>query len=64
MQFLRARAAFLNFAVDYLRESPVKTKTWQPDDEVFEKLRDLAQAGVDRHARGDRRGVRRRRDAR
>ena len=39
IQFLRARAAFLNFAVDYLRESQVKTKTWQPDDVVFEKLR-------------------------
>ena len=39
VQFLRARAAFLNFAVDYLRESPVNTKSWQPDDVVFEKLR-------------------------
>ena len=39
IQFLRARAAFLNFAVDYLRESPVNTKSWQPDDAVFEKLR-------------------------
>jgi carboxyl-terminal processing protease len=38
IQFLRARAAFLNFAVDYLREMPVKTKGWQPDDAVLDKL--------------------------
>ena len=38
IQFLRARAAFLNFAVDYLRTSPVKSKTWQPDDAVFDQL--------------------------
>jgi carboxyl-terminal processing protease len=38
IQFLRARAAFLNFAVDYLRETPVKSKTWQPDDAVFDKM--------------------------
>ena len=28
IQFLRARAAFLNFAVDYLRTTPVKAKDW------------------------------------
>jgi carboxyl-terminal processing protease len=38
IQFLRARAAFLNFAVDYLRDAPVKEKTWQPDDAVFDRL--------------------------
>jgi carboxyl-terminal processing protease len=38
IQFLRARAAFLNFAVDYLRETPVKSKDWQPDDSVVDKL--------------------------
>ena len=38
IQFLRARAAFLNFAVDYLRDVPVKEKTWQPDSAVFDKL--------------------------
>ena len=38
IQFLLARNAFFDFGVDYLRESPVNTKSWQPDDAVFEKL--------------------------
>jgi carboxyl-terminal processing protease len=40
LQFLRARAAFLNFAVDYLNDgSPEIARDWQPDDAVFEALR-------------------------
>jgi carboxyl-terminal processing protease len=38
IQFLRARAAFLNFAVDYLRDAPVNSRDWQPDDAVLDKL--------------------------
>src|SRR6185436_13663143 len=38
IQFLRARAAFLNFAVDYLRDTSVKKKDWQPNDEVSNQL--------------------------
>ena len=38
LQFLRARAAFLNFAVDYLLGSPVKSLEWRPDDAVFDEL--------------------------
>ena len=64
IQFLRARAAFLNFAVDYLRESPVDGQGLAAGRRGVREAADLAQAGVDRHARGDRRGVRRRGDAR
>jgi carboxyl-terminal processing protease len=38
LQFLRARAAFLNFAVDYLRDAPVTARDWQPEEAVFDRL--------------------------
>jgi carboxyl-terminal processing protease len=38
LQFLRARAAFLNFAVDYLRDASVTSRDWQPDTAVFDQM--------------------------
>ena len=38
LQFMRARAAYLNFAVDYLNTNPVTSRDWQPDDAVFDAL--------------------------
>lgn len=34
LQFLRSRAAFLNFAVDYLAKNPVTSRDWEPGAEV------------------------------
>ena len=62
LQFLRARDAFLNFAVDYLRDAPVTSKDWQPDDAVFDKLVTWLKQESIGTPRRDRRGVRRRRD--
>ncbi len=39
-QFLLARNAFANFAVDYSRRSPVKSMEWKPGTEVIQAFRD------------------------
>jgi carboxyl-terminal processing protease len=39
-QFLLARNAFANFAVDYSRRSPVKSMDWKPGPEVIQAFRD------------------------
>src|SRR5262249_44084544 len=39
-QFLRARNAFANFAVDYSRNHPVKSEEWKPTPEVLQAFHD------------------------
>jgi len=39
-QFLLARNAFANFAVDYSRRNPVKSEAWKPGPEVFQAFYD------------------------
>jgi carboxyl-terminal processing protease len=38
-QFLLARNAFLDFAVDYQRRNPVKSADWKPGDDVLQQFR-------------------------
>lgn len=40
LQFLRSRATFLNFAVDYLEGETVTDLDWEPDDEVLRQFAD------------------------
>jgi carboxyl-terminal processing protease len=39
-QFLRARNAYANFAIDYNRRNPVKSPDWKPGPEVIQAFRD------------------------
>jgi carboxyl-terminal processing protease len=39
-QFLLARNAFANFAVDYSRRNPVKSEDWKPGPETLQAFRD------------------------
>jgi carboxyl-terminal processing protease len=39
-QFLRARNAFANFAIDYNRRNPVKALDWKPGPEVIQTFHD------------------------
>ena len=39
-QFLQARNAFANFAVDYSRRNPVKSQDWKPGPDVIQAFRD------------------------
>ncbi|MDX1383312.1 MAG: S41 family peptidase, partial [Thermoanaerobaculia bacterium] len=38
LQFLRSRAAFLNFAVDHQKRSPVTDLAWEPGDDVLDEF--------------------------
>lgn len=39
-QFLQARNAFANFAVDYSRRNPVKSQDWKPGPDVIQEFHD------------------------
>jgi carboxyl-terminal processing protease len=39
-QFLRARNAYANFAIDYSHRNPVKSPDWKPGPEVIQAFRD------------------------